>query len=329
MFPYPLRLADRHRPGILRGQDGITCVPGPGVAGVWTGRRAARRGLLFNAPVAGLLSFVVGIPMAYSFWLSVHQYDLQRPQARGFVWLQNYTDLLTRPDVWSSFRVTLVFAGATVSLTVVIGLILALLANSALRGRTILRTLLVLPLAIPAIVNGLMWQWMFNGQVGIINAVLLSLNAIDSYRSWLSEPVDALVVLIFAHVWNFTPFSAIFLLAALQSIPLELHEAAAMDGAGQVRRFRHIVLPWLFQPLLVVTLLEIIYSLRVFDLVYVLTGGGPGSATNVMSWAAYHQAFTALRFGSANAYAYLIAGVALVPAVLYMALLFRRGEVEA
>ena len=233
--------------------------------------------LLLNLPLVALLVGVVAYPMGYSFWLSLHDYNLQRPASYGFVGLRNYARLTGASEFWASLHVTLVFVAATVVLNLLLGLGLALVANSSLRGRTALRTLLVLPWAIPAIVNGLMWQWMFNGQVGVINGLLRALHVIDEYRSWLSDPIWALAILVIAHVWNFTPFTAIFLLAALQAIPAELYEAAAVDGANPGRRFRHVTLPWLASALLVVMLLQTIYSLRVFDIVYVLTGGGLGT----------------------------------------------------
>jgi multiple sugar transport system permease protein len=173
-----------------------------------------------------------------------------------------------------------------------------------------------------------MWQWIFNSKVGALNGLLYSVGLIDSYRSWLLDSTTVIFVLAFAHVWNSAPFAAIVFLSGLQAIPAELYDAAKVDRAGSVQSFLSITLPWLFHPLLIVMILETMIAFRAFDIIYVMTGGGPGNATTVLSWLTYQAAFVNLDFGIGNAYAYIIAMCTLALSVIYMRSLYARGEIR-
>jgi multiple sugar transport system permease protein len=174
-----------------------------------------------------------------------------------------------------------------------------------------------------------MWQWIYDAKVGALNGLLVSAGALRGYRGWLSDPTSALLALVTAHVWNALPLAVILLLAALQAIPGDLYDAGRVDGSGGWRLFRHVTLPWLAQPLLVVLVLQTMLAIRVFDLVYVLTAGGPGTSTTTLVWQTYLTTFDSLDFGLGNAYAYTVSLITLGLALLYFHLLYRHGEFEA
>jgi multiple sugar transport system permease protein len=223
--------------------------------------------------------------------------------------------------------VTLYFAAVSVISVLVIALGIALLFNETFRGRGLARALLLVPWAIPGVVNGLMWRGFF-GKYGGLNALLASVGVTNAFQSWLVDPTKALHAAIAAHVWKETPFAAILFLAALQAIPPEQHRAARVDGANAWRRFRHITLPWLWHAVLIVAIFETMVSFRAFDLIFTLTGGGPGRATHVIAWQTYTTAFRFLSFGIANAYSYLIALITMTLSALYIRVLYQRGQVQ-
>jgi multiple sugar transport system permease protein len=214
-------------------------------------------------------------------------------------------------------------------LVVLLGLAIALLLNQDFPGRDIVRTLILLPWAIPPVVNGLMWQWIYDSKVGALNGLLVSFGFISEYRGWLSDPLSALLALVCADVWNAVPLAVILLLAALQRIPVELYDAARVDGGGPFQLFWHVTFPWLAQPLLIVLILQTLAAIRAFDVIYVLTAGGPGTATTTLTWKTFLTTFDSLDFGLGNAYAYTISLITLCLALVYFRVLYRRGDFEA
>jgi len=284
---------------------------------------------LLNAPAVLLILLLVAYPMVHSVWLSLHNYHLKRPGRFPFVGLANYLKVLSSPEFWNAAKVTAVFASSSILGVVLLGALLALILNESFPGRGILRALVLLPWAMPPIVNALMWVWIFDGRLGAFNGLLYSLGIIDSYRVWLSNPVISLPIVIFAHVWNHVPFAAIVILAALQAIPVELYDAAKVDRAGVLQTFRHVTLPWLWQAITIVLILETMTAMRVFDEVYMMTAGGPGSATTVLAWLTYQTAFLTLDFGLGNTYSVILSIVTTVLTVLYIAVLSRRGDIQA
>jgi multiple sugar transport system permease protein len=285
-------------------------------------------GYLLNLPALLLILALVAYPIGYSFWVSLHRYNLKRPNVFTFVGLDNYIEALQTPLFWHALTVTTVFSALSVVGVVVIGTAIALISNEAFRGRGVLRSLILLPWAIPPVVNGLMWQWIFNSKVGAFNGLLYSLGIIDTYQAWLLDSFSAMSVLVFAHVWNQAPFAAIVVLAGLQAIPSELYDAAKVDRANIFERFRNITLPWLLHPLLIIIILQTMIAFRTFDIIYVMTGGGPGEATTVVSWLAFQTAFVNLDFGMGNAYAYLIALLTLGLSAIYIKSLYSSGEIR-
>lgn len=283
---------------------------------------------LLNLPALITIFVLVAYPIGYSFYLSLQRYNLKRPDQRAFIGVENYWEVL-RSDVFlNSIKVSVIFSVLSVTFIVIISVILALLLNETFRGRGAMRSLVLLPWAIPGVVNGLMWSWIFNARVGALNGFLYDLGIIEQYRTWLSNPNTALVFASLAHVWNVTPFSVIILLAGLSSIPSELYDAATVDRANVFQRFRHVTLPWLLHPLLIVLILQTMNAFRVFDLIYVMTGGGPGNATNVIALETVRTTLDFTDFGRGNTYAYIIMLITLGLALLYIKVLYRRGSFE-
>jgi multiple sugar transport system permease protein len=282
-----------------------------------------------NVPMLIAIFLVSVIPIGYSFWISLQRYNLRQPNRIGFTGLDNYINILTNAEFWQSMRVTFTFTIGSVIGEIIVGLMVALLLNEQFKGRGILRSAMLLPWAIPGVIAGVMWKWIFNPRFGVLNGLLYSLGVIDEYRSWIGvDPTLAMAALIFVQVWNALPFNTLVLLAALQAIPKDLYEAATVDRAGVWSRFRHITLPWLTQPIMIIMILATTGGLRVFDLIYVLTGGGPGDATRVVTFTAWKKAFDALDFGTANAYAYILTFMTLIIGLIYIRMLNQRGEIE-
>jgi len=283
---------------------------------------------LLNAPALLAIFVLAGYPIVYSAWVSLHKFNLKRPNVFRFIGLDNYSEILKSPEVWSALWITVQFTVMVVALVAILGVLVALLLNQSFPGRGVLRTLILLPWAIPPVVNGLMWQWIYDSKIGALNGLLTTIGAIREYRGWLSEPLSALLALVSADVWNTLPLAVILLLAALQRIPVELYEAARMDGAGRLQTFRYVTFPWIAQVLLVVLILQTLAAIRAFDIIYVLTGGGPGTATTTLTWQTYLTTFDSLDFGRGNAYAYTVSLITFGFALVYFRILYRRGNFE-
>lgn len=284
---------------------------------------------LLNAPALLAILLLAGYPIVYSAVISLHRYSLKRPRIFTFIGLDNYSAILRSSDFWSALVVTAVFTVMVVSLAVLLGIGIALLLNNSFPGCGLIRTLVLIPWAIPPVVNGLMWQWIYDSKVGALNGVLYSLGFISEYRGWLSSPTSSLIALVWADVWNTVPLAIILLLAALQRIPPELYDAGRIDGADSFQLFRYVTFPWLAQPFLVVLILQTMSAIRAFDLIYVLTAGGPGTATTTLTWKTYLTTFESLDFGLGNAYAYMVSIITLGLALIYFRILYRKGDFEA
>lgn len=290
---------------------------------------------LLNAPAVCLILALVLYPICYSVWISLHEYNLRRPGQIRFVGLENYDRILHDPKFWDALRVSGLFALLAVVGVVALGMGIALLLNAEFRGRGGARAMLLIPWAIPGVVNGLMWNGLLS-KYGGVNALLRDLHPLPglgailpAQQSWLTDPSAALFAAVAAHVWKEVPFAAIVFLAALQAIPADQYKAARVDGSTPWRTFRFVTLPWLLHPLLIVAIFQTMTAFRTFDLIFTLTGGGPGRATHVIAWQTYTQAFRFLNFGHANAYSYLIALITLALTAVYISVLYRRGAVQA
>jgi ABC-type sugar transport system permease subunit len=283
---------------------------------------------LLNAPALIAIVLLVGYPITYSAWISLHKYNLKRPRVFDFIGFDNYLNLFQSDEFRSALWITVVFTTLVVALVVILGILFALLLNEKFPGCGFVRALILLPWAIPPVVNGLMWQWIYDSKVGALNGALVGLGLITEYKGWLSSPTSALMALVWADVWNMVPLSVILLLAALQRVPPDLYDAARVDGGNALQQFLYVTMPWLAQPLLIVLILQTMSAIRAFDVIYVLTAGGPGTATTTLSWKTYLTTFDSLDFGMGNAYAYTISLITFALALVYFRILYRRGEFE-
>lgn len=281
-----------------------------------------------NTPAMLVLLGLIAYPIGMSFWISLHADNLRKPHKFPFVGLSNYATALGSSDFRSALLVTAEFAIASVLLTVLAGLGIAMLLNLNIRGRAVLRALVLIPWAVPPIINATLWRLIYDSHIGALNGALYQFGFIHKYVSWLVDPTMSKVLVVVAHVWNHVPLATIILLAALQAIPRDLYEAAKVDRASPWRAFRRITLPWLLRPMMIVIILETMASLRAFDLFYVLTAGGPGNSTTVLAWLTYRTAFVNLDLGLGSAYSYVLMAITLVIALIYIRGLNRRGDVS-
>ncbi|NPV53376.1 MAG: sugar ABC transporter permease [Firmicutes bacterium] len=266
-------------------------------------------------------------PIFSSLHLSFFTKELTNPFiGTPFVGLRNYIDILRDAAFWSSFWKTVYFTVVSISLEVVLGVAVSLLLNEKFAGRGVLRSLILVPWALPVTVNGIMWKWILNSSYGALNSLLYQLGLISSYRAWLSEPFMAMNMAIVAEVWKVTPLVVLLLLAALQTIPHQLYEAATVDGASAWRKFRHITLPLLQPTILIILVLRTLDAFKVFDLIFVMTRGGPANGTMVLSYFTYIRAFRFLNFGQGAALSYVITLFIGLIALLYTRVM--RSDIE-
>ncbi|HEX7973577.1 MAG TPA: sugar ABC transporter permease [Anaerolineales bacterium] len=261
--------------------------------------------VLYIAPAFLVLVIILVYPLGYSFWLTFHQWTL-RDFIRGVPWvgLQNYIALFSNPDFLNSLRVTFIFVISAIAIEFTLGMGLALLLNHDLKGKGFIRSMILLPMMCTNVVIGLTWRLLFNYNFGIINFYLTQVGL--SPVEWLSVPNLAMVSVIIVDVWNTTSFVALMLLAGLQSLPEEPFEAAKIDGASAWQTFSYITLPLLRQSILVALLWRLIDTFRIFDVVYLLTAGGPAHATETVSIYVYNYGFKSFNLGYASAATYIM-----------------------
>ena len=276
---------------------------------------------LLTLPTLIVVFVIFGIPLVYSLALSLHRINMLTQQW-VFVGLQNYLDILPNPDFVAALGRTAYFALVTVIGGLILGFAMALVLNQNFPGRNFLRSVVLVPWAMAPVAVGVLWSWMLNGEYGTFNAVLFDLGLVDSPIHWLADGRLAFNMVALAHVWNQAPLASLLILAGLQSIPENLHRAARIDGAGAVRRFFSITLPWLRPMLLLIMILTTINSIMAFDLFWIMTRGGPGSATTVFSWMGYAYAFQFFKFGEGAAILYVLTILCLILAALYLKLFF-------
>ena len=285
-------------------------------------RAEARLAWGFMLPALAVIGGVAFIPLVATFWESLHRHDLRMPWlGRPFIGLGNYAEALRDARMWAAIVHTAFFTVVTVAAELSLGLALALGLDRARRGRAVIRLAVLLPWAIPTVVAALVWRFMFESESGIANALLAAGGLSEAPIVWLSHPRAAWVPVLLADIWKTTPFVALLLLAGLQGIDPTLYEAARMDGARSWRQFREITLPMLKPAILVALVFRMLDAFRVFDLVYVLTGGGPGTATEPISMYAFTSLLQNLRFGYGSAISIIIFAITFVLALVYIRLL--------
>ena len=250
-------------------------------------------------PTTLVIAAVIALPIIYTFALG---FFVQNTLIRTwrFVGLSNYTDLLTDADFWWAFWNGVVFTVGSTAVATVFGLAIAILLDCNFRGRGPIRALVIFPYIVPSIVVAFIWKFIFSGR-GILNDFLGFIGAQAVSVPWLGDQRYAMMAVILISAWTWFPFAAITLLAAIQNVPDNIYEAAALDGAGPVRRFFHLTLPLLAPALLVVVLIRAIWAFRNYDMIWLLTEGGPIGATEVLPIMAYKEAFGLFRMGHASA----------------------------
>lgn len=288
----------------------------------------ARLGYLLIFPAVILLAGVALVPIAAAFFLSL-QRRLPIFQIVQFVGLENYRFLAIDPRFWNSLGNTLYFTFLAVSLELALGLAVALLFDRAFPGRGWMRAIVLLPWAIPTVVSSRIWEWLYNVEFGFFNFLLTDSGLVGGPVNWLGDPFWAIHAAILIDLWKSAPFVAILLTAGLQTIPRELYLAARVDGAGGWGIFRHIILPSLKPMILVVLLFRTLDAFRVFDAIYVLTGGGPGNTTETLSIYTYKVLFQTLQFGYGSALSVAMFLCVVGISLIYVALLGRERRLSA
>ena len=265
--------------------------------------RAERRlAVLFAMPALGVIALVALVPIAATTWEALHLHDLRLPWlGRPFIGTANFVEAFSDPRFTAALAHSLAFAIVSVPLELGLGLALAWLMHTVVRGKPFVRVAAILPWAIPTVVVALIWRFMFEAQAGIVNVPLRASGITGPGFDWFVGSVTAWIPIVGADVWKTVPFVAILLLAGLQSIDPALYEAARIDGASPTRQFFTITVPLLGPALVVAGAFRVLDALRLFDLTYVLTGGGPGTATEPLSLYAFIALMQRLRFGYASA----------------------------
>jgi ABC-type sugar transport system permease subunit len=306
----------------MAAQAEIAAPPGPRA-------RAARRqptllsqdrrlGYLLAAPVVIVLLVVTGYPLVYNLWNSFHHVDYLIPPVGGWAGVANYTELFTGHSFLPALLHTVGFTVVSVAVETGVGLALALALNKPFRGRGVVRAAIFIPWAVPTVVSAELWRTMFDPQSGFVNYVLTALHLPLSTTTWLDHEWTAWAALLIADAWRNTPFMAIVLLAGLQIIPSDVYEAARIDGAGAWKTFWRITVPLLKPALMVALIFRTLSSFLIFDVVYIMTGGGPGTSTQVLSYIDYQAFLNNLDFGYGGAIAVSLVVMALIIAAIYV-----------
>lgn len=284
--------------------------------------REARLAWQLAAPALGTILLVALFPLAWTVWESLHLHDLRMPWlGRPFVGLANYAEALGNDRFWNALSHTLLFTVASVTIEVGLGCVFALAMNRAFRGRALVRAAILVPWAIPTVVSALLWRFTFEGQAGIANTMLMELGLVKAPPEWFVSTTLAWVPVVLADVWKTTPFVALLLLAGLQNIDASLYEAARIDGASAWRQFRYVTLPLLRPALLVALIFRTLDAFRVFDLIYVMTGGGPGTSTEPIALYTFNSLLQNLRFGYGSALSVIVFSITFALALGYIRLL--------
>ena len=281
-------------------------------------------GYLYVAPCLLVLLLVLGFPLCYVIGLSF--YKINPMVSQKFVGISNYLYVLKDPVFWKSLGNTFNFTFWSVLFHLICGMLVALLLNRTFRGRTLARILLLLPWMLAYVVGGITWRWCLNGMYGIFNEILVRMGFLSQYIAWLGNPATAMPAVVIANIWKQYPYVMLMLLAGLQGVSREQYESAAIDGAGPWRTFWSITIPNMRKIIMITTTLDFIWTFKQFDLIYVMTGGGPGDATEVLSTLIYKSFFNAFDFGYASSSAVLLLVIVLILSSIYIWLVSPRRK---
>ncbi len=285
-------------------------------------RRDTLTAWLLILPSAVVIGAVIFYPVLRTIYLSFFDFALTRPDAREFVFLGNYLNFLSDETFWQTIKRTVYFTAVSVGLELILGIGIALLINAHPPGWKFLRFSIIIPWAVPTIVNGTMWSWIYNSDYGALNGLLYQLGFIENYVPWLIEPWRAMNLVIVADLWHTVPFVALIIQAALAGISSDYYEAAAIDGATAWQRFWRITLPLLRPAILVVLVIRTVEAFRVFDIIFIITRGGPAFGTVTISYLTYLETFRNMAIGSGAALSFLVSAFILVIALIYINFLY-------
>lgn len=261
-----------------------------------------------------LITIFIG-PTIYTIVLSFSSYSFTGVEFSG---LSNFSRLFSDPSFWRAFYNTLIFVGVTVPIELFLGFVLALVANKAMKGRSIIRVALLIPWALPTALNALAWRWMYNTDYGLFNSVLINLHIIDTPINWLGQIPLAMISMMIVAIWKTSSFMALLILTGLQTIPSELYEAAKIDGATNWQALRKITIPLVRPSIMVSLLFRTGDAFRSFELPYNLTGGGPVNSTETLSVFAYNNFFQYLDFSYSSTIALIQFLLLLGLAIIYL-----------
>lgn len=281
-----------------------------------SGTSMTTRAWLLMLPLLIVMIAVIGWPLFDTVRLSFTDAKLVGTEG-DYVGLANYAKMLSNSNFQRTLITTTWFAVVSVTAEMVLGVLAALLLNQNFRGRFLLRAMMILPWALPTVVNATLWRLIYNPEYGALNAALTQIGMLDAYRSWLGEPGSALIALIIADCWKNFPLVALIALAALQAVPRDVIAASLVDGAGAFNRFRFVILPYLAGPLMVALVLRTIEAFKVFDIIWVMTRGGPANSTRTLSILVYQEAFSFQRAGSGASLALIVTLLVTVLAIGY------------
>lgn len=285
-----------------------------------------RYAYLLILPAIIIIFSLILYPLVTSAYLSVHKKDLKLEPTIGtpFIGFGNFMNILSDPYFGQSLMRTFYFAFVSVGAEMLIGLGIALVFFRQFRGKSVARTTALIPYVIPYVVVGIIWKWIANPTYGALNGILYQTGIISSYQGWLApDPFVALNMVAIADIWRTTPFVMIILLAALSQIPTDLFEASRIDGAGSWNRFRYVILPLLRPAIAIVLLFRLMYTFQAFDLIYMMTLGGPMLGTDVVTFYTYRQTFKGLQFGMGAALSWTIAIFILIFSLVLIKFLYK------
>ena len=282
-------------------------------------RRETITAWVMMAPALSVIAAVAIWPVLKTFYYSLHYHVLTDPSAgTPFVFLDNYAKFFKDSDAVRALLFTIKFTVVSVACELVLGMIIAILMNKAFRGRALFRATMLIPWAMPTAVVGLMMKFIFNDQYGVFNDILVRLGILDNYVAWLATPGKAFFAVVFTDVWKTAPYMGLLILAGLQVVPESLYESAKIDGAGAVSRFFKITLPIIKNTVLVALLFRTLDAFRAFDIIQVMTQGGPGGTTETVSMYAYRNMMSYMDFGYGSAAAVIIFIVIFLISMCYM-----------
>lgn len=280
----------------------------------------ARVGKMMAAPSLVLIFALAIYPLLYTIFISFTELNMMTGETQ-YKGVENYIQAFTSGEFWNSIWVTLLFTLLSLLIQLPLGVLVALLLNQEFKGRWLLHSVVLIPWAVPTLVNSTLWNWIFNTQYGAANRILMQFNLISEPIIWFDSPMKAMGVIVFADTWRMLPLYVLMMLASLQTIPQSQIEAAVLDGAGAFSRFRNVILPLIKPMLLVVLVIRTMQALKVFDIIYMLTHGGPANGTMVISYYIYNQSFGFMHFSYGAALAIVVAVISTVITVVYVRIL--------